>query len=181
MDKFYKITNEKLRKEIEWYRETAKAQNNFIKQFFEENNIDGTEYYLRGTGMCNCEFQEDRKTDISLSISPTSNNTERFGKDFKQSLCSGLVALKKTSKLLKKFQDGCIQNKIVINLLRVRIGDYFKELHLGGFGTEGLHEHDGAFYLKIHTDHHDTITPEHEGFEEIKGSEYYQLVESLAR
>lgn len=179
MDKFFRITNDGFKEEVKWYIETSQAQNNFIKKFFEENNIDGTQYYIRGTGMCNCEFQERNKENITLSIMPTENNTERFGKDFKQSLCDGLVSLRKTSKLLKKFQDECIQNKVVINLLRIRVGDYFKELHFGGFGTGGLHEYDGAYYLNIHTSKHDTITPEKDGFEEIKGSEYYSVVEKL--
>ena len=179
MDKFFKITSEEFKKEVEWYIETTKAQNEFIKKFFEENNIDGTQYYIRGTGMCNCEFEERNKVNISLSFMPTENNTKLYGKDFKQSLCDGLVALKKTSKLLKKFQDECIQNKVVINLLRIRVGDYFKELQYGGFGTNGLHEHGGAYYVKIHTSDHDSITPIKEGFHEIKGSEYYAVVESL--
>lgn len=180
MEKFFKITNKKLFKEVSDYRKNAHERNEFAKRFFDENSIDGNEYYFGGTGMCNSEFQERNKGNISLAISATENNMAKFQSDFKKvKVCETLLGFKKTSKLLKKFQDECITNHVVINLLRVRIGDYFKELHLGGFGTEGLHEHDGVFYLKVHTDHYDTITPEYDGFEEIKGSEYHLVLESL--
>lgn len=154
-------------------------RNEFFKKFSDENGIDGNLYYFDGNGSVNQPFDEYRKSSISLSVSDTENNLEKFGKDFKKSKrFDDLSDFKKISKLLKKFQDECIANKVVINLYDIRFVDYFKELHLGGCSTSRF-VYEGKYYLKISTSRYDTITPECDGFVEIKGSEFHTKLEEL--
>ena len=67
---------------------------------------------------------------------------------------------------------------MVINLHYLRFGDYFKELHLGGYSISRF-EYKGSYYLSINTDRTETITPEYDGFIEIKGSEFHAKLEEL--
>ncbi len=88
---------------------------------------------------------------------------------------SRLRAFRKNSAILKEFQDLCIQKKLVINLDFPMERDYFKELLLGGYSVARF-EYDGKYYLKIETDKK-SITPISDGFDEIKGSEFYAAKE----
>ena len=83
------------------------------------------------------------------------------------------------SKTLKEFQNLCIKNKIVINLFPIRVGDYFKELHFGGFSSSRF-VYDGKYYLRISTSNYDEITPD-DGFIEIAGSTYFSALEQAEK
>ena len=82
------------------------------------------------------------------------------------------------SKTLKEFQNLCIERNIVINNHPIRVGDYFRELHMGGYSISRF-EYNGKMYLRMYASRYDDITPEQEGFNEIKGSEYFKSLEEL--
>lgn len=178
VEKFYKINNGSLVKEIKCYQEETKKRNQLIREFFDKHGIEGHAYYISANGFCNSAFKDELKHNIRLCIEP--ENANKFSEQLKKySLCPDTVEFKKSSKVLKDFQNECVKRSIIINLMRVDIGQYFRELGLGGFSTGGVHEKEGFYYLKITTLKFNSITPKYDGFEEIKGSEYYSILESL--
>lgn len=178
MEKFYIVTNEKFLQEMKRDKENENQRRDFIKEFFKENGIAGNGYHFSGSGFCNVPFKENEKEYISLHVEDNTENREKFGKEFKNSRVQGLKAFKKKSKILKKFQDECVKQKIVINYHTLRPGDYFEELGLGGYSTQLFKEGENV-YLKMRTEKYESITPRYEGFLEVKGSQYFQALERL--
>ena len=180
VEKFYRIQNHELQNMVHFYEDNLDKRNALVKQFFEKHDIEGADYYFGGNGLCNVVFQEHKKGDIVLCIPPTKKNLDTFaGQLKKNSVCKGLVEFKKTSPILKEFQNECIHQKVVINLLDVEIRHFFKEFMVGGLRVDGLFAKDDYLYLNILTSLYDTITPIKEGFTEIKGSEYYKVLEEM--
>lgn len=183
MEKFFIVTNEQFLKEIDDFRENERIRKDFIKEFFEKHGIFGTVYYINGNGSINAPFEEYQKKNINLYIGKSDENTEKFGKQLKKPVRFDdgyyLYAFRKDSRILKEFQQACVDKGIVINSHWHREGDYFKELHMGGYSVTRF-EIDGKFYLRIETQKNG-ITPEYEGFEEIKGSEYFLAAEKFER
>ena len=67
--------------------------------------------------------------------------------------------------------------KGTLSLIIVRIGDYFKELHLGEYSSL-IFEHKNKLYLNVSTTKYEAIAPEdNTGFAEIKGSDFYKALE----
>lgn len=179
MEKFYIVVNEKFLKEIEDYKESMEKRNGFIKDFFERNRISGSGYCISGDGLVNCPFEEQDKECIRLYIEDCDENNENYGRQLLRRKDFGghrLRSFRKGSALLKAFQNECVEKKIVINSRFHREGDYFKELRLGGYSTTRF-ELDGKYYLRMGTVGSTSITPAYDGFEEIKGSEFYKALE----
>lgn len=179
VEKFYIVTNEKFLKEIEDFKENERKRNEFIKEFFQENGIVGSGYYISGDGFANVPFKEKNKENIFLYIDDCEENNQKFGKQLLKPTPFGDCYLRRFRKgcfLLKKFQDECVENEIVINSHFHREGDYFDELVLGGYSVTRF-SYKGKYYLRIEASKYDSITPAHDGFEEIKGSEFYVALE----
>ncbi len=179
VEKFYIVTNEKFLKEIEDFKENERKRNEFIKEFFRENGIVGSGYYISGNGFVNVPFEERNKGNIRLYIDDCEENNRKFEKQLLKPISFGncyLRSFRKGCSLLKKFQDECIKNKIIVNSYFHREGDYFDELHLGGYSVTRF-SYEGKYYLRIETSKYDSITPTYDGFEEIKGSEFYVALE----
>ncbi|AUN01514.1 TPA: hypothetical protein ACXDAY_002205 [Clostridium botulinum] len=168
-------------KDVLKYIQPDKEQSKFVFSFLDKNNIQAERYYLCGDGCCNKPFLQEDKGDISLSIIPTDEDKEKLSK----SLCKpdqyGLCSFKKNSKIGKEFAQYCIDNKIIINLLKPRIGDYFESkspnnLSLGGYRLSQFEVGDNLYVkLDSHKINEETKTPE--GFVEIKLSEFYKKLE----
>lgn len=178
MEKYFIVTNEAFLKRVEQDKENKKCRNDFIKKFFAENGIDGCGYYFGGSGRCNIAFGEHEKTTIGLHIDDTKANRDRFGKQFKKSRFENMAELRKNSEQLKSFQSACIEAGVVVNLWEIRPGDYFKELSLGGYASQRFLLNE-KLYLRIRTDRYASITPNQDGFIEIKPSEYFVYLEQL--
>lgn len=185
MEKFYIVTNEKFLKEINDYRKHNEERRIVINIFFDDKGIAGKEYYIGGDGIVNCPFKEYEKNNIRLYIADCDENNQKFGKELLKPtklFSDSDVLMRKfraNSKTLKEFQDLCIEKNIVINNHPIRVGDYFKELHLGGYSVSRL-EYENKLYLNISTTKYETITPDYDtGFTEIKGSEFYKALEAF--
>lgn len=179
MEKFYIVKNEKFLKEIEDFKENEINRNSFIKEFFEGNGISGSGYYIRGNGSVNCAFSERSKENIELYVDDCEENVEKFGKQLLKAESFGghyLRRFRKGCAMLKDFQNKCIEKQIVINSYFHREGDWFNELHFGGYSTTRFFL-DGVYYLKISTSRSGTITPTYDGFVDIKGSDFYKALE----
>lgn len=183
MEKFYIVTNKKFLEEIEEYKKNKLSQNEFIKRFFAEKGIKGIGYYICGNGRFNIPFEERDKRDITLYIESCPENNLLFGKQLKKERTfndgSKMREFRKNSPIMKEFQDLCIKANLVINVCFHREGDYFKELSYGGYFVYRF-EYDGDYYLEIEADR-DSITPNSDGFNEIKGSEFYVAKEKLEK
>lgn len=175
MEKFFIVTNEQFLKEIDDFKENERIRNDFIKEFFEEHGIYGSAYYIRGDGCVNVPFKDYEKKNINLYIGKSEENTEKFGKQLKKPVRFDdgyyLYAFRKDSSILKEFQQACVDKGIVINNHWHREGDYFNELRMGGYSVTRF-SFDGKYYLHMETQKNG-ITPRYDGFEEIKGSEFY--------
>lgn len=185
MEKFYIVTNENFLKEMNDYRKHDEERKIIAKNFFEDKGIAGKEYYISGDGSVNRPFKEYEKHDIRLYITDCNENNQKFGKELLKPtklFSNSDVLMRKfraNSKTLKEFQDLCIEKNIVINNYPMRVGDYFKELYLGGYSVSRF-EHENKLYLNISTTKYETITPNNDaGFTEIKGSEFYKALEEF--
>lgn len=185
MEKFYIVTNEKFLKEINDYRKHGEERRIIANNFFEDKGIAGKEYHISGNGFVNRPFKEYEKHDIRLYITDCDENNQKFGKELLKPtklFCDSDVLMRKfraNSKTLKEFQDLCIEKNIVINNHPIRVGDYFKELYLGGYSVSRF-EYENKLYLNISTTKYETITPDDDtGFTEIKGSEFYKALEEF--
>lgn len=185
MEKFYIISNKKFLKEIDDYKKHQEERRLLIKDFFENKGIVGKEYYISGDGLINRPFEEYEKHNIRLYITDCNENNQKFGKELlkpNKLFCDSDTLMRKfraNSKTLKEFQDLCIKKNIVINNHPIREGDYFKELHLGGYSVTRF-EYENKLYLNISTAKYETITPDDDtGFIEIKGSEFYKALEEF--
>lgn len=185
MEKFYIVTNENFLKEMNDYRKHNEERKIIAKHFFEDKGIAGKEYYISGDGSVNRPFKEYEKHDIRLYITDCNENNQKFGKELLKPtklFSNSDVLMRKfraNSKTLKEFQDLCIEKNIVINNYPMRVGDYFKELYLGGYSVSRF-EYENKLYLNISTTKYETITPNDDtGFTEIKGSEFYKALEEF--
>lgn len=187
MEKFYIISNNKFLKEIDDYKKHEEERRLLIKDFFQNKGIAGQEYYIGGSGRTNCPFEEYEKNYIRLYITDCDENNQKFDKELLKPMklfSNSDVSMRKfraNSKTLKEFQDLCIEKKIVINNHSVREGNYFKELHLGGYSVLRF-EYENKLYLKISTTKYETITPDDDtDFTKIKGSEFYKVLEEFEK
>ncbi len=179
IEKYYIVENEDFLKKVRFFEKARKDRNQLIVEFFKEHGIDGDSYYFSGDGYVNEPFSEEEKRKICLSIDLTEKNERNFGNQLKKNPCrNGLYSFKKSSPVLKAFQDICIERQVIISLWDHFIGDYFLELHFGGFSSE-FFENNGVTYLKVVTSRHGSITPQNKGFTEIKASEYFKTLEEL--
>lgn len=185
MEKFYIVTNEKFLKEINDYRKHEEERRIVANNFFKEKGITRKEYYINGDGSVNRPFKDFEKYSIRLYIADCDENNQKFGKELLKPtklFCDSNVLMRKfraNSKTLKEFQNLCIEKEIVINNHPIREGDYFKELHLGGYSILRF-EYGNKLYLKISTTKYETITPDdNTSFTEIKGSEFYKALEEF--
>ncbi len=179
IEKYYIVENPDFIKESRFLKKAKKDRNQLIVDFFEEHRIDGDYYYFSGDGSVNKPFSEGEKRDICLSISLTEQNKKNFGDQLKKNpRRNGLFDFKKSSPILKAFQDACIESQVIVNLWDSFIGDYFSELHFGGFSHRNF-EINGKMYLEIVSNNYDSVTPEKEGFTEIKASTFFEALEEL--
>lgn len=170
-------------KESEYYQELNKCieygreQNKVVKEFFDKNNIEATEYCIRGDGMCNRAFEDFNKQNINLYIVPKEDDLVNLKSALSKPLENGLRKFNKSNKLLKEFQQMCIDNKIVINIVKPDVRDYFESLDYKGYQQTRFFK-DDILYLSINSEClKEDDTPE--GFDEIKLSEFYKAYEEL--
>ncbi|WP_125154851.1 hypothetical protein [Clostridium rectalis] len=179
MEKFYIATRpSKYYQDLQEYIQRREKQKEFVFKFLREKGIQAKEYWLYGDGLCDIPFSEEDKKDISLSIIPTDEDKESLSKQLYKPDQYELCSFKKNSKIGKEFEQYCIDNKIIINLLKPRIGDYFKStstnnLSLGGYRLSQF-ELEHKLYVKLDSHKINEETKAPEGFIEIKLSEFYK-------
>lgn len=185
MEKFYIVSNEQFLKEISDFRIHSEERRKLAKEFFERKEILGQSHDICGDGSVNKPFHESEKSRIRLYIEDCKENNEKFGNELLKPtkwFCDSDIKMRSfraNSKTLKEFQNLCIEKSIVINNHPICEGDYFKELHMGGYDVSRF-EYDGKMYLRMNTSR-SNITPEYDGFEEIKGSEFFRALEELEK
>ncbi len=178
MERCFIVSKEsELHKDLDKYNDLVTSQRTFINRFFNEYGIESDLFLISGNGSVNVPFDERGKSDIKLRIKPTENDIEKYGKVLSKPNEHGLCSFKKNSKLAKEFAQKCIDEKIVINAYKPRIGDYFKSIGFYGC-TVSSFRLDDVLYLKVHSDFlKEDDTPD--GFTEIRKSQYYKATEEL--
>lgn len=180
MEKAFKLNNKsKFVVNLEKYIKAIKDNNIEIKKIFGELGIEATKYYLRGDGFVNKPFDEYEKNDIEISIAATDNDKLKFFKELCKPDEHDMCKFRKSSKTMKRIQDFCIENKLIINPSEPDLRDYFKSMRWRGYRRE-LFKRNDIWYLKVVNDEiKENDIPE--GFEEIKLSEYFCLKEQNER
>lgn len=158
MEKFFIITDEcNYKKDYIEYRENIKVVNDIVKEFFDENEIDTSEYCIN---------------DV-LYIVPTSKDIEKFDKMLNKPIQQGLRQFKKNSKIHKAFFKK-ISDKNIKILRSPSIWMYMNGMY--GHMRTSTYLVNNVMYLKLSTDYDRNVNEK--GFKEIKASEYYLALEN---
>lgn len=159
MEKFYIITDEcGYKKDYLDYGKNTLDVNEVVKEFFTENNIDTSQYYV----------DSDK-----LYIVPTSRDIEIYDKLLNKPIQQGLRSFKKNSKIHKEFYKK-IDDKGIKILIMPSVWMYMNGMYGHMRTTTSLV--DNTMYLKLSTDYDREVNEK--GFKEIKASEYYLAIES---
>ena len=159
------------------YEQYMDERNKVVKDFFNKKGIESTEYHMGGNGRCNAPFYHWEKEEIYLYIIPTDNDLTNFKTSFNKPLQNGLRKLRKNSKLLKEFQQICIDEQIIINITEPNLRDYFQSLGFNGYHQTRFIKNNNL-YLLVESDYLDKKEIP-KNFIEIKLSEFYKIKESL--
>ncbi len=160
------------------YLHMVDEQRSFVNKFLSKKGINAPKYYVRGSGFMNIPFEESDKKDISLYIEPTKEDIEKFSKQLCKPDEYNICKFKQSSKINKEFAQLCIDNKVVINLYRPRVGDYIESLYRYGIDQ---FPYDDKLYFKINSESLTEETNIPEDWQEIKCSEFYITKEKYER
>lgn len=164
-------------KDLKDYHKKAQHRYDKVRSFLKLHNIEATGIYLRGDGFCNCAFNEDNKNEIELAIVPTEEDENLLkgilGKEYEE----GLRFLRRNSKIMREFQQYCVDEKIIINLNKPDLWDYFKSFRFEKY-SRAIFRLDDVYYLKVSSEllKEDDIP---KGMTPIKLSEYYTKLEEF--
>lgn len=157
MEKFFIITDEcKYKRDYINYKKNTKHVNEIIKEFFSENEIETSKYYV---------------TDEQLYIIPSDKDVEKFDKQLNKPIQQGLRGFKKNGKINKLFIKT-LKDKDVRVLSRPSLWMYINGFY-GNMSTTTCVMGD-TMYLKISSESSRDI--KEKGFNEIKASEYYLAI-----
>src|SRR5574344_1436880 len=129
MEKSFIVSKEsEYRKDFDKYIEMVNEQKKFINKFFDEKGIKGVQYKMWGNGSYDVPFNEEENSEIKLGIIPTEEDSATYSKSLTKPNEYHLCYFKKSSKMAKEFAKRCINEKIIINIYKPRVSDYFKSL-----------------------------------------------------
>lgn len=157
-EKFFIVTDRSgLREEYFQWKNNRVQMIEIAKNFMDENNIETSKY------------ANDSKT---FYIVPSSNDIIKFGDSLcKEELHSGLRKFKKTSSVGKAW-IALLKEKQITPRYKPFVGIYFKNTF--GKHSSRLFDIDNVIYCSF-SGEFEIDTPE--GFEEIKASEFYKVIE----
>ena len=157
MEKFFIITDEcKFKGKYLEYKESCKNINEYLNEFFKENNIESSQYYLGNK---------------QLFICPSENDLKLFSKELNKPIEYGLRGFKKNGKINKSFLNGLKEKDLKIQY-KPNLCMYIN--FLGKLWTTTFIKNN-VMYAKIETENYCEIKSK--GFVEIKASEYYKVQE----
>lgn len=176
MEKFYKVSNKEYLESLVQDRNNKQKQGEVVFPFLLKHEILCDVCLVSGDGGMNKPFTEKDKGNINLWLEDKTY-PEAIEKQLKKAnKRNGMRGFKKNSKILKEFQDLCIEKQVIINIFETREGDYFKNLHLGGYSMKRFIANDDL-YLRMISKF--DFEPEYDGFEEINASEFYLALEAV--
>lgn len=170
-------------KESQYFKNVVKYQEMFEKrreqifEFLALKNIETRSCYVRGSGGVNSPFSDYEQSSISLYITPTDNDEKLLGKSLKKPIQYGLRDFRKGNKILKEFQQYCVDNRIVVNINAPEMRDYFKTIGWYKYESTQFPCEEG-YCIEIDSEFlkEDDIP---QGFEVIKRSEFYSRLEKF--
>ena len=150
---FYKITSEKFIKAEQEYQSKKKQFMKVFDRLAEEFGIETDEVYL---------------TIVEFEIVPTKNDREKFKEQFKKDTST----FKRNSKVGKRFKE-LIEEQQIQRFHRPKLWDYVNTPY--GRRSSRYTEIDGVYYGTLGTE--EAIKKQVEGFEEMKASVFYKIIE----
>lgn len=159
MEKFFIVTDKsRLKKDYEDYLENSKKVNELAKEFMDAHGFETHHYGVRG--------------DIFFIV-PTREDKVNFSNQlYKDSQGNGLVGFKKNSKMGKAWIDLLEDKKITVQD-KPSLPLYFSTFF--GRSSSRLFKVKDIVYCSIDANTQKIDNPE--GFEEIKASEFYKIIE----
>ncbi len=156
MERFFEVTPASaLHKEWIEYKENDRRVREQFKKFAGEQGISADEYYV---------------ADDSVFIVPTEADKEKFGNALLRPLENGLCQFRKASKVSKAWVQGL--KDADLKVIRKPMLMLYLKARQGRFRSR-LFDQDGSVYCSMDPCGDDTP----EGFQEMKGSEFYKLLE----
>lgn len=155
---FFNVTNSELGKDYFRFLDDTKKINDYYIEFSKENDIEAQNY-----GMY--------PGDGDLYIEPTEKDLEKYNKVLVKGY--GLRRFKGNSKIQKLWKNGLEQ----LDIKFYAKPSLFKYMGFLGTYSTRLFHHNKNVYLSIEGDIIDKDFPC--GFEEIKGSEFYKVIEEI--
>lgn len=165
-------------KALQRYCNIGKDRYDKVIDFLRVHSIQATGFHLGGDGVCNCSFSNYNKDNIQLAIVPTKEDEHLLGGILLSKVHNeGLRYLRRNSKLMREFQQYCVDEEIIINHHKPDLWDYFKSFSFERYSSQRFGLND-VFYLKVDCDSlTEDDTPE--GMTAIKLSEYYTKLEEF--
>lgn len=157
MEKFYKIKkdSELWKRYFDWEK-NFKENNEFVKRFCEEHNIESNHYY--------CDKE-------SFYIVPTKNDKENFKNQFtKKELNDGLRQFRRNSVIGKSWTKETVGRAFLHKPYPGWLNIYM------GRSSTRLFSYQGELYCSIEADR---IGVPENTFTEIKGSDFFKIIEEL--
>lgn len=162
-------------KDVQKYVGMVQKQKQQVADFEKSVDIEANEYAVTGDGGCNCPFDEFDKSEIRFYIVPTKKDKTKFQKQLLKPMLNGLSQFRRNGKISREFQQYCVDNKVIINILQPDLIDYLKSIDWAGY-TRQMIECDEGYYLKVTSE----LLKEYDnpkGFIPIPMSEFYKKLE----
>lgn len=158
MEKFY-IIQEGSRLHTDYWRwkDSISVNNRIVNDFFKRYRIEATQYWI---------------SNNQIGIMPTENDENKFENQFtKYASENGLYLFKRNSVVGKDWIRQAENMKIYHKPFPSWYNSY-----LTGRSSSRLFDHKGILYCSISAE---KINVENNGFQEIKGSEFYKILEEI--
>lgn len=159
MEKFFIVKEgSRLHTDFWEWRRSVTENNEIVKKFFAEHGIEAAQYYINTT---------------VLGIVPTDKDKEVFEKQLTKNHQNeqGLRLFRKNSVIGKAWLSQAAGMKILHKPFPT-----WYNAHLIGRSSSRLFDHKGVLYCSISADN---VKMQEDTFEEIKGSEFFRIIEEV--
>lgn len=158
MEKFY-IVKEGSRLHTDYWewRNSVSENNKIVISFFEQHGIEATRYWI---------------SKDQIGIIPTKNDENKFAKQFtKYALEDGLCLFKRNSVIGKAW----IKQAADIKIYHKPSPSWYNSV-ITGRSSSRLFGHKGILYCSYHAER---VEMPEDMFQEIKGSDFYKIMEEI--
>lgn len=158
MEKFYIVKEgSRLHSDYWEWRKSVSENNKIVIDFFQQHGIEATKYWISSN---------------QIGIIPTENDLNKFESQFtKYALEDGLCLFRRNSVIGKAW----IKQAVDIKVLHKPSPSWYNSVIVGRSSSR-LFDHNGILYCSYHAE---KVEMPEDMFEEIKGSDFYKIMEEI--